>query len=62
MENMKIRTYGIKELSERVQKELFRLGCEWIGSGPNDIQKTNTYGLFLRKKEHTFHKYQPPKT
>jgi hypothetical protein len=33
MENLKIRTYGIKELSERVQKELFRLGYEWIFSG-----------------------------
>ena len=29
MENMKIRTYGIKELSEKVQRELFRLGCAW---------------------------------
>ena len=32
MKDVKIRVYGIEELSERVQKELFRLGASWDGN------------------------------
>ena len=33
MENLKIRTNGCKECSEKIQKELFRLGYEWTDWG-----------------------------
>lgn len=52
MKDCKIRTYGIEEYSERVQKRLFELGCEW-SSGLTDARYLHSFFLFVRNNEIT---------
>jgi hypothetical protein len=46
MKDCKIRTYGIAELSEKIQKELFRMGYKWK-DGSKTIQYQTAPYLFV---------------
>lgn len=58
MENLKIRTYGINELSERVQKELFRLGYLWFGETIQNINARQSSFLFADTYKRITHDYR----
>jgi hypothetical protein len=50
MKDVKIRTYGIKELSEKIQARLFELGAEWVISGKEILHIYDPY-IYIRQNK-----------
>jgi hypothetical protein len=50
MKDVKIRTYGIKELSEKIQARLFELGVTWLTDN-TEIQHWREYFLYVEDNE-----------
>jgi hypothetical protein len=53
MKDCKIRTFGIAELSEKIQKELFRMECKWK-DGSKTIKDRKAKYLYIRNNAISF--------